>query len=211
MAIDLLLTGFAPFAGAARNPSGELARVFDGERVGGRVVRGAELVVERKRAPEQLHELLRELRPRAVVALGQGDGGVVRVERVAVNLLDFAIPDESGEQPRASEIRAGGADALRATLPVDALVAAVRAAGVPALASLSAGSFLCNLVFYELLAVAREAASGSANEPHRAVFVHLPLLPESVAAAENERPSMALETSRIAVEAVLQAIIAALD
>lgn len=202
----LLLTGFLPFAGDSRNPSGEIAEVLDGAVVRGLQVAGAVLPVDRKRATEHVSALLAEHRPGAVVALGQGGSPVVHVERVAVNLLHFRIPDGAGEQPIGIRIDAAAADALQATLDVDALVSAVRSAGVPCAPSLSAGSYLCNMVFFQLL----EAARASTREPHRAVFVHLPPLPDAVAAADNERPSMSLELSRRAVEAVLDATASAL-
>lgn len=206
MACELLVTGFLPFAGDARNPSGEVAQAVEGRQVRGLRVRGAVLPVERKAASERLERLLAEERPRAVVALGQGSAPLVHVERVAVNLLDFQLPDQAGDQPRGTPISRGAPDALFSTLPVDELVAAVRAAGVPCEASLSAGSYLCNMVFFELLEAARATPRGT----HRGVFVHLPPLPEVVAAAENERPSMALDTSLRAVDAILDATAALL-
>jgi pyroglutamyl-peptidase len=131
---------------------------------------------------------------------------VVTVEAVAVNLEDYEIPDELGEQPRGAPVIEEGPGSLPSTLPVEALVEAIRRAGIPARRSESAGHYVCNRLFYALLHRARAGGEGIP----RVGFLHLPPLPGSVALLDNERPSMSLETSRRAVEAALDAVAAVL-
>lgn len=197
----ILVTGFEPFAGAARNPAGEIATALDDARLRDFEIRSVVLPVARAAAGTQLADAIAEIDPGAVVSLGlAGERAVVSVEQVAVNVEDFAIPDESGAQPHGEPVIKGGPDALLATLPVHTLVAAIREAGVPAEVSRSAGTFLCNRVFYLSLYGGR-----TLGRP-RAVFIHLPPLPEMVAAHGADGPSMSLDTSTRAVRAALEAV-----
>jgi pyroglutamyl-peptidase len=197
----ILVTGFEPFAGEPRNPSAELAEVLGGTELRGWHVESLVLPVVRDSVGALALAAIERLRPAAVVGLGLGSGrSVVCIEQVAVNLEDYEVPDEDGAQPRGQPILKDGPDALLATLPVERLVEAVRQAGIPAAVSRSAGTYLCNRLFYLLL---QHAATASTSGRFRAAFVHLPPIPECVAVRDNARASMALETSARAVHAVL--------
>lgn len=204
----ILLTGFEPFDGAARNPAGDVARALDGAHpLAGAAasacrVRAAVLPVARDAAAERLRELLAEVRPAAVVALGMAQGrSVIEVEQVAVNLDDYRIPDAAGLRPQGEPIEPGGPDGLFATLPVRELVAAIRGVGVPARISRSAGTYICNHVFYRLL-----RWSAGPSPAARAVFIHVPALPETVATAGTDHPSMALATVTEGIRAALACV-----
>ncbi len=200
--MTLLLTGFEPFGGSDVNPSEQAARALDGETVGGRRITTAILPVDRARGPECLLAAIQQHRPDAVVCLGLAAGrAVISVERVAVNLLDFTIPDNAGNQTVDQPITPGGPAAYFATLPVRAMVEAMRAAGVPAELSLSAGTFLCNQVMYTLL---HAAAQEGLTRPGG--FIHLPALPEQAARAAAPLPSMTLETILRGLRAALAVI-----
>lgn len=205
---SILVTGFEPFADEPRNPSGEIAAALAGQRVGGFEVRSLVLPVARAAVGTLLEEQIAALRPRAVLGLGlAAERGTVNVEQVALNLDDYAIPDALGAQPRGEPVVEGGPHALLATLPVDRVLRAIRAAGVPAALSRSAGTYLCNRVFYLLLA---HGGRGPLDERFGVGFLHLPPLPEAVAARDNARPSMALETSLRAVRTTLEVVAATL-
>lgn len=169
-----LVTGFDPFDGEALNPSFEIARALDGEIVAGHRVVGAELPTEFARSLPALDALLRRHRPALVIALGQAGGrSGISLERVAVNLIDARIADNAGEQPVDVRIVKRAANAYFATLPVKAMLAALRAADIPAELSQSAGSFVCNQVFYGLM-----HRLGRSRSRARGGFVHVPYLPE---------------------------------
>lgn len=166
--VRVLLTGFEPFGGDPHNPSIVAARdavALLAEH--GVAARAVELPCTFADAGPALAAALEATRPEAAVAVGLAGGTQrVRLERVAVNLQDARIPDNAGAQPVDRPVRADGPAAHLATLPVKRALERVRAAGVPAELSLSAGTFVCNHVMYALL-----DAPGMAR---RAGFVHVP-------------------------------------
>lgn len=199
---SILVTGFAPFAGDAVNPSQQVVQALDGQTIDGHTVVGAVLPVAFAQTPALLDTLLVRHRPRLVLALGLACGRAeLSFERVAINLIDARIADNDGDQPIDQAVTDDAPAAYFATLPLKAIVAQLHEAGIPAALSLSAGSFVCNQVFYLL---AHRLASRSPLT--RSGFVHLPLVPEQVAAHPGQ-PSMTLammiEGIRIAIECAL--------
>ncbi len=170
----MLLSGFEPFGGALENPSQQvvqrLAGVWLDAAPGAPRVRieGLVLPVAFGAAAELLEAAIARHRPRLVLALGLAPGrSEIAIERVALNLCDAPIADNTGAQPIDRPVLDGGAAALFATWPLRAALAALRDAGLPAGLSLSAGSYVCNELFYRLLHALRDAAVPAG-------FVHLP-------------------------------------
>ncbi len=185
--MTLLLTGFAPFGGEELNPSWEAVRRLDGERLGDLPVVAAQLPTAFGAALRVLDELLDRYRPTLVVAVGQAGGRAeLSLERIAINVDDARIPDNAGRQPIDEPVVAGGPAAYFSTLPIKAMVHALRAAGFPAAVSQTAGTFVCNHVFYGL----QHRLQGTGV---RGGFIHIPYLPAQ-AANQPGAPSMALET-----------------
>ncbi len=163
----ILVTGFEPFGGRNRNPSREAALALDGLTLGGVRIAARVLPVDTRGAPRQLDAAIADLRPDAVVCLGEAARRTkISIERVAVNLLDFPIPDNTGQQPVDQEVVVGGPVAYFATLPVRRLRDAL-ADETPVELSMSAGTYLCNQVMYHALHT--QAKTGVP-----AGFVHLP-------------------------------------
>lgn len=207
----LLLTAFEPFGGSTVNPSQRVLEVIEREGVEGVELRTLVHPVEGGRAARLAVAALARLRPEFVVSLGEsGRSTAIAVERVALNLRDYAIADNAGRRVRDRPVVRGGPDAIFSTLPVRAMVEAIERAGVPAIASLSAGTFLCNEVMYAVLHAAREAAPRAAGgAPIRAGFVHVPQLPEQVAGGAMRTgplPSMALDVSLAGIRAALAVV-----
>ncbi|ONN71390.1 pyroglutamyl-peptidase I [Pseudomonas oryzihabitans] len=185
--MTLLLTGFAPFGGETLNPSWEAVRRLDGERLGDLPVVAAQLPTEFGAALRVLDELLERHRPTLVVAVGQAGGRAeLSLERIAINVDDARIPDNAGRQPIDEPVVADGPAAYFSTLPIKAMTRVLRDAGIPAAVSQTAGTFVCNHVFYGL----QHRLQGSGV---RGGFIHIPYLPAQ-AAAQPGAPSMALET-----------------
>lgn len=185
--MTLLLTGFAPFGGETLNPSWEAVRRLDGERLGDLPVVAAQLPTEFGAALRVLDELLERHRPTLVVAVGQAGGRAeLSLERIAINVDDARIPDNAGRQPIDEPVVAGGPAAYFSTLPIKAMTRVLRDAGIPAAVSQTAGTFVCNHVFYGL----QHRLQGSGV---RGGFIHIPCLPAQ-AAAQPGAPSMPLET-----------------
>jgi pyroglutamyl-peptidase len=189
-----LLTGFEPFGGDAANPSADAVR-----RVAARWDGEATLVTEilpvsfRDAAP-RLRALMREHRPDVVIAVGlAGNRAAVSVERVALNLRDARIVDNDGEQPVDVPCVEGAPTALFSTLPVKAIAAEVERAGVPCDISHSAGTFVCNDVFF---AAVDEGGPGT-----RAGFVHVPWDDDR---GPLDAPALSLDDITDAVEIALR-------
>ncbi|OPC79126.1 pyroglutamyl-peptidase I [Embleya scabrispora] len=174
----VLLTGFDTFAGEASNPSWEAVRLVAAEPGGTDLeVTAVRLSCVYGIALDELRSAVERVDPDLVVCVGQAGGRPdVTVERIAINVDDARIPDNAGRQPIDVPIVEAGPAAYFAGLPVKACVAAARAAGVPASVSSTAGTFVCNHVFYglmHLIATERPTTRGG--------FVHVPFASEQVA------------------------------
>lgn len=192
----ILLTGFEPFNKARVNPSWEAVKELKGWR-------GEDFMVEVRQLPcvfgmanRVMAGLLEELKPDVVIAVGQAGGRPeLSVERVAINVDDASITDNEGQQPVDEAIVAGGPNAYFSTLPIKAIVHEMRERGLRAGVSQTAGTFVCNHVFYGLL-------HNTSGTKVRAGFIHVPFLPEQ---AGDGAPSMPLgeivEGLRAAVQA----------
>jgi pyroglutamyl-peptidase len=194
----VLLTGFEPFNGASINPAWEAVRALAGWSGAAFRVEVRQLPCVFDAASHALAALVNELHPDIIIAVGQAGGRAeISVERVAINVDDASILDNAGQQPIDRTIRADGPAAYFSTLPIKAIVAALREQGLNAGVSQTAGTFVCNHVFYGLM-------HHTAGKPVRAGFIHVPFLPEQAAARADNPPSMALEDIvagiRIAVE-----------
>jgi pyroglutamyl-peptidase len=200
----VLITGFEPFGGETVNPSAQVLLQLQGWRPAADVALGTLLLpCLFGRAIEVLEQALRRDRPQVVIALGQAASrDEVTVERVAINIDDARIPDNAGVQPIDTPVVNGGPAAYFCSLPIKAIVAALQQAGIPASVSQTAGTFVCNHVFYGLahaLATRHPGARGG--------FIHLPCLPEQ-AAALGSRAGMPLAVMVQAVQLAVQATLA---
>lgn len=194
----VLITGFDPFNGETVNPAWEAVRQLDGWRGDGFVVAARQLPTVFGRANQVLAAAIAELRPQLVIAVGQAGGrGDISIERVAINVDDASIADNAQQQPVDRRIAPDGPAAYFSTLPIKAIVRALRARGLPASVSQTAGTFVCNHVFYGLMhhlatrAAPEAAVTDAAAARPKAGFIHIPYLPQQ-AAAHPGAPSMAL-------------------
>lgn len=182
-----LVTGFEPFAGEDVNASLEAVRRLP-PRIGTLDIVTAELPTSYARSHATLEAAIARARPQIVLCVGQaGERAALCVERIAVNLQDARIADNDGATPIDAPVIAGGPAAYFATLPVKAAVAALQAAGLPAEASNSAGTFVCNQVFYGLMHL---AAAG--KHRFRGGFLHVPSVHKD-AAQQSSLSAMALD------------------
>jgi len=190
----VLLTGFEPFGNATSNPSGEIVKQISGDNIVTAI-----LPVAYTQSAEQLLRLIEQHKPDVVICLGQAEGRTaITPERVAINLDDARLADNQGVLRNDMKILQDGPDAYFSTLPVNDIVAAIKAQGIPAAVSLSAGAFLCNHVFY----VAQNKFAGS---DVRSGFVHVPLM-DSQAAEFPGLPTMPLDQMVTAVRAMLEVV-----
>ncbi|AEJ42078.1 pyroglutamyl-peptidase I [Alicyclobacillus acidocaldarius] len=201
----ILVTGFEPFQGEALNPSWEVARSLAGETVGVhyRVI-ARRLPTVYGRAGEELVSAIREVRPRAVVCLGEAGGRThVTPERIAINIMDARIPDNAGQKPIDEPIAPDGPAAYFSTLPIRAMVKAMCGAGVPAYISNTAGTFVCNDTFYRLMHFIAAESPGIIGG-----FIHVPYMTEQV--LHKQAPSLPLTTLVAGVRTALAVVASAL-
>jgi pyroglutamyl-peptidase len=198
----VLVTGFDPFGGERLNPSWEICRQLAGKTIAGRRIEACKVPCEFRASIEAVAEAIEEHRPGLVICLGQAGGRAhMSVERVAINVDDARIADNAGARPVDEPIARQGPPAYFATLPVKAMTAAMRAAGVPSEVSNSAGTYVCNHLMYGVLHLL--AAGGS---PARAGFIHVPYAEEQVLDKPGI-PALAIATMVRGVEAALEAAI----
>lgn len=201
IAPTVLLTGFAPFGGDGSNPSWEAVRALDGTRIRGHRIVARRLSVEFGRSLRELRAALRETKPAIVICVGIAGGRTeISLERVAINVDDARIPDNAGASPVDQRVVEGGPAAYFATLPIKAILLALRAAGIPAAISQTAGTYVCNHVFYGLMHALRRTPRA------RGGFVHVPYSPFE-AASRPGTPCLPVElvseALRIAVRTAL--------
>jgi pyroglutamyl-peptidase len=212
--MKVLVTGFEPFGGDAVNSSADAVAALAASWAGPDELVTAVLPVafeEVRSADGPLLRLLDEHAPDVVVAVGLADGITqVRIERVAINLMDAGIPDNGGSQPVDAPVADGGPAARFSTLPVKAAVAAVREAGIPAGVSYSAGTYVCNAGFYALQHTLAERPGVLSG------FVHVPRSTEEVggdtaasALSDGGEPHLPLEALARALDIVVRTTLAA--
>ncbi|MFC6065218.1 pyroglutamyl-peptidase I [Streptomyces ochraceiscleroticus] len=193
----VLLTGFAPFDGERVNPSWQAVQAVAADPPPGYEIATAELPCVFGAASDALRKAVADADPEVVLCVGQAGGRPdVTVERVAINIDDARIHDNSGAQPIDVPIVEDGPAAYFATLPVKACVAAVREAGLPASVSQTAGTFVCNHVFYglmHLVATERPAVRGG--------FVHVPYAPGQV--TDQGKPSLPVTSVAEALRVIM--------
>lgn len=170
----VLITGFEPFGDHDENPSALIARALDGAARAGAYLTGHVLPVDLAGLEAALDAALEGPPPVAVLALGlAATEPVIRLERVALNCADFAIPDNGGQRYRNRPLEPQGPAARPSRLPLEAILAALLDAGIPARLSETAGLYLCNAAMYRLLDRLPETLPCG--------FIHLPPLPAQVA------------------------------
>jgi len=197
---NVLLTGFDAFGGASINPSWLAVQALHGRKVLGHTLVAAQLPTVFDASLRELDALLRRHRPALVLCVGQAGGRkLLSLERVAINVNDGPLADNAGAQPVDTPVVHDAPVAYFTSLPIKAMLAALHEAGVGAEVSQTAGTFVCNHVFYGLM---RSLATDPELRHTRGGFVHVPWLPE------QGTPNMALDDIvrglRVAVRSALQ-------
>lgn len=196
--MTVLLTGFEPYGGYATNPSAEIARALDGEAFGEARVTAEVLPVVFSGMTERIEALMKAVSPRAVICLGLAPGDeMIRLERIAANVLDFDIADNAGETLQ-GPVRQDGVPSLRSTLPLAGIERRIAARGIPVRGSDDAGRYLCNAVLYLALC----AAAGRSPPP--CGFIHLPFATDDVEEAPCVPLDRMIDAVRIAIATTLE-------
>lgn len=194
--MKIIVTGFDPFGGEKINPSIECVKALP-EIDGVELIR-LELPTVFKESAKRLNEVINDVKPDAVLSVGQAGGRAgITMERIAINVDDARIPDNISQQPIDEAIQLDGEAAYFTTLPIKRIVKAIREAGISAEVSNSAGTFVCNHIMYQALFAATKA-----DKPFKAGFMHIPFIPEQT----TDKPSLPLEESAKALQIAIETI-----
>ena len=200
--MSLLITGFEPFGGERINPSWQVAQALHGRKFGNHLVHAYCLPTAFGDSLQLLKNLIALHQPELVLCIGQAAGrSSISLERIAINIDDARIADNLGAQPIDVAVIAGAPAAYFSTLPIKAIVRDLHSAGIPAEVSNTAGTFVCNHVFYGLMHHVVAMANIKAG------FVHIPFLPEQAIHHKNA-PSMALDDLIHGTAIIMQSAIA---
>ncbi|WP_127024314.1 pyroglutamyl-peptidase I [Rheinheimera mangrovi] len=170
----ILLTGFEPFGGEQSNPSWLAVQQLDCYQLDDEVqIVSRQLSCVFEKSQQELKTAIEELKPVLVLALGQAGGRTeLCFEKVAINFIDARIADNAGQQPVGAAVVNDGPTAYFTTLPIKAMVNSLKQQGIPAAVSYTAGTYVCNTVFYALMHQLKD------KPKVRAGFLHIPFAPE---------------------------------
>ena len=199
--MKLLLTAFDPFGGDAINPALEAVKLV-ADKIGRFDIVKLEVPTVFRKSIDTVAKAIEEEKPDVVLCIGQAGGRFeITPERVAINVDDARIKDNEGNQPIDIKIFEDGENAYFTTLPIKAMVEAIREANLPAAVSNTAGTFVCNHLMYGVLYTLAK------KYPHiKGGFTHVPFIPAQVARRTPVAPYMAVEDIKRGLEAAIAAI-----
>lgn len=172
----VLLTGFDAFGGETINPSWLAVKGLHGRQIAGHPIVAAQLPTVFDDSLTTLRQLLLQHKPMLTICVGQAGGrSALSLERVAINVNDARIADNAGAQPVDTPVAPDAPAAYFTGLPIKAMLLALQQEGVAAEVSQTAGTFVCNHVFYSLM---HFLASERGFKEARGGFIHVPFLPE---------------------------------
>ncbi|OJG50840.1 pyroglutamyl-peptidase I [Enterococcus gallinarum] len=196
-----LVTGFDPFGGEAINPALEAVKLLPEEINGAKIVK-LEIPTVFGKSAEVVQAKIEEIQPDVVLNIGQAGGRfAISPERVAINVDDARIPDNEGNQPVDEAIQPQGQPAYFSQLPIKAMVAAMKEAGIPAVVSNTAGTFVCNHIMYQV-----QYMIDTKYPTLKGGFIHVPFIPEQVVDKPGQ-PAMSLQDIAKGLEAAIGAIV----
>lgn len=199
--MKLLLTGFDPFGGQPINPALEAVKLV-ADKIGNIEIVKLEVPTVFYKSIETVDKAIAEVKPDVVLCIGQAGGRYdITPERVAINVNDARIADNEGKQPLDGPIFEDGDAAYFTDLPIKAMVANVREAGIPASVSNTAGTFVCNHLMYGVLYLAAKKYPGL-----RGGFIHVPFIPSQVVNRPTPAPCLSVEMIAQGLEACIRAI-----
>ena len=199
--MKILVTGFDPFGGEPINPAIESVKRLPDNIAGAEIIK-LEIPTVRKKSLEKIEKAINEHNPDVILSIGQAGGRFdISIERIGINLDDFRIPDNEGNQIIDEPIFPDGENSYFVKLPVKAMVQNVQKNNIPASVSYTAGTFVCNHVLYGVLYLIEKKYKGK-----KSGFIHIPFLPQQVVDKRNT-PSMELNTIVKGLTAAIEVIV----
>ena len=199
--MKILVSGFDPFGSDKISPAIEAVKKLADTIKGAKIIK-LEIPTVFNKSAQVVHQAIVKEQPDYVLNVGQAGGrSALTPERVAININDGRIPDNDGYQPLDEPIQPDGDTAYFTQLPIKAMAKAIRAAGLPAIVSNTAGTYVCNHIFYQV-----QYMRTKEFPKLKAGFIHIPFLPEQVITRPNQ-PSMALADIVKGLTAAIGAIV----
>lgn len=199
--MKILVTGFNPFGDDKINPAIETVKRLP-EVIEGADIIKLEIPTEFEHCAEVVKDAIEKEKPDYVLNIGQAGGRYsITPERVAINLDDGRIKDNAGYQPLNHTIHEDGAPAYFTQLPIKAIARAIRNAGIPCEVSNTAGTYVCNHIFYQVQYMRDKYFPNI-----KAGFIHIPFLPEQVV-NRPQTPSLSLDKAVKGITAAIEAIV----
>ncbi len=193
--MKVLITGFTPFGGEKVNPSYEIVKRIN---IPGHEIIKLEVPTVFYKASKMVYENIKNHNPDIVIALGQaGMRNTISVERVAINIIDASIPDNEGNQPIDEFIKSDGENAYFSNLPIKRIVHNIRNIGIPAYISDSAGTYVCNYLFYNIMYFINKEFPNI-----KGGFIHVPYEMNQV--LTRNVPFMSIEIMTMAIESAIK-------
>ena len=195
----ILITGFEPFGGDKINPALEAITQLKAIPIDGATIITCAVPVVHQKSIETVIAAIEQHKPDFVMTVGQAGGrAAITPERIAINVDDYRIPDNEGNQVTDQPVVVDGPDAYFSTLPIKAMTKAIQDKGIPAQVSSTAGTYVCNHLFYGIQHYLRDSNIGHG-------FVHIPLMSEQ--SIDGSKPSLPLSLIVEGLAAAAQAIV----
>ena len=196
----ILITGFEPFGGEKINPALEVIKLLP-NIISGNEVKVLEIPTIWKESIDKIETEIKKFKPDFILSIGQAGGRTdISIERVAINIDDFRIKDNAGNQPIDEKIFEDGENAYFSTLPIKAIQKSIMENKIPASISNTAGTFVCNHVFYGVRYLTEKRYKNI-----KSGFIHIPYLPEQVI-DKADTGSMSLDIILKGIEIAIQTI-----
>ena len=196
--MKILVTGFEPFGGEAVNPAWEAVKNLP-QQIGRNEITAMLIPVVRYESLKAISEKIEEIRPDAVICVGQAGGRkAVSFERIGINCDDYpSFGDNEGNKPVDEKIFADGPDAYFASIPVRKIVEAINREGIEVSVSNTAGTYVCNHVLYGTRYLCEKEYGNIISG-----FIHVPYIRE-----QEKEPNMDLADIAKALEIALKVIV----
>ena len=199
--MKVLITGFDAFGGEPVNPAEEAVKMVSNEIAGAEVVKVIIPTVQNK-SVQAIEKAIEEHNPDIVISVGQAGGRYdITPERVAINMDDYRIKDNEGNQPIDAVIQPDGEAAYFSNLPVKAMVKHLNDHNIPATLSNTAGTFVCNHVMYGILYMIDKKYPNI-----KGGFIHIPYMTSQVMDKKNT-PFMSLNDIVKGLELAIEACV----
>jgi len=191
----ILMLGFEPFDKSSLNPALEAIKLLDNKKLNGGKIITASLPVVHQKSIDKAIEEINKHKPDVVICVGLAGGNFgISIERIAINIDDFRIQDNEGNQIIDEPVVKDAPAAYFSTLPIKAIVKELHDNGLPANVSNSAGTYVCNHIFYGVQHYIKDN-----NLDIKSGFIHIPLLPEQIKSENTPSMSLALITKALSI------------